>query len=199
MNKTKTKPSIKRLLALMLCALMLLGFMGELPRAYATGAEPPIETEPPAETEPPTETEPPAETGFEAMTVKDMLARIEAKDSFAIVFGFADCPSCQAAMPILEATAGSAGMSVGYVDTRANPEWQSNMDIDDYDELAAALGEYFELDEDGRQHLYVPHVFFIRDGEVVLQHQGLGDGAEPERPRRSRCWTPPRATLSACS
>lgn len=162
MNNTKHKPSIKRLLALMLCALMLLGFIGEIPRAYATGAEQP------------------AEPGFEAMTVKDMLARIEAKDSFAVVFGFESCPSCQAAMPILEATAGAAGMSVGYVDTRENPEWQSNLDIDDYDELAAALGQYFELVEDGRQHLYVPHVFFIRDGEVVLQHQGLADGAEPE-------------------
>lgn len=117
---------------------------------------------------------------MEAMTVRELLDKIEAKDSFAVVFGFEACPSCQAAMPILQYEAQAAGRSVGYIDTRANPAWTSNMDIDDYEELTAALGQYFALDADGQQHLYVPHVFFIKAGEVALQHQGLADGAEPE-------------------
>lgn len=52
MSKTKaiSRASTKRVLALVLCALMLIGLVGDLPRAYASGAdeEPPVETAEPA-------------------------------------------------------------------------------------------------------------------------------------------------------
>ena len=83
------------------------------------------------------------------MTVKDVVAEMDAGHSFAVFFGFAACPSCQAVRASLLDAAASTGHLLGFVDTRANPAWTSNMDIDDYDLFVERFGNYVPLDGDG--------------------------------------------------
>lgn len=142
-------------------------------------AEDPTEEPTEEPSDEPVEIVPTSFAGQQPMTVRDVIEAMDAGQSFAVLFGFDACPSCQIAHPILAAVAAEYGQSYGYVDTRANPDWTSNMDIDDYDLLVARFGDFIPLDENGLKHLYVPHVFFIRDGEVVFEYQGLG-GADPE-------------------
>lgn len=113
---------------------------------------------------------------FVDMSVKDVKEQMDQGKSFAVYFGFAKCPWCIAALPILNEEAKAAGMKVGYVDTRKDPSWQSNLDIDDYDLFTEMFGEYLDYDDDGILHLYTPHVFFIKEGKVVYEHRNTVEG-----------------------
>lgn len=109
---------------------------------------------------------------FYDISVNDMVEGMDAHKTFVVYFGFAQCPWCQEAVPVLNAVAKENQMQIGYINTRKDPSWSSNMDIDDYDHVTERLGDYLEYDDDGIKHLYTPHVFFIREGKVVDEHEG---------------------------
>lgn len=105
---------------------------------------------------------------------KDVINGINDSKTFVTLFGFAACPDCKAGVPVLLDVALGAGYDepIWYVDTRAKPEWHSNIDIDDYDELCDLIGDDFPIDDDGKPHLEAPTVVFVRDGKVTLMVQG---------------------------
>ena len=118
---------------------------------------------------------------FVDVTVKDIQKLMEDKESFVLFVSFPKCPWCNAVIEqftevAAEESSGSKGSSVGKkiacLNTRKNPEWESNLEIDDYDVFVELFGDYLEYDSNNIKHLYVPHVFFIKDGEVVYEHQG---------------------------
>lgn len=102
-----------------------------------------------------------------------VLQGIEQGRTFVALFGYASCPDCKAAAPLLLDAAMDAGVSqVLYVDTRANPAWESNTDIDGYDELVSVMGDRFSTDDDGKPHMQVPFVAFVRNGTIVSSVEG---------------------------
>lgn len=102
-----------------------------------------------------------------------VLQGIEQGRTFVALFGYASCPDCKAAVPLLLDTAIDAGVRhVLYVDTRANPAWESNMDIDGYDELVSVMGDRFSTDDDGKPHMQAPFVAFVRNGTIVASVEG---------------------------
>jgi len=113
---------------------------------------------------------------FYDMSVKDVSDAMERKETFAVYFGFSKCPWCIAALPYLNEEAKAAGVKVGYVDTRKDPSWSSNIDIDDYDLFVEKFSDYLEYDDNGIKHLYTPHVFFVKNGETVFEHNGTVEG-----------------------
>lgn len=229
MEHISTTASIKRWIALMLCVLMVVGFLGDLtPRAYAEGApeageaesaqpesEPAAEQEPggePAEdqeaggsvviqasqpeSEPeapepdtdgeeqsasntdsqmsaPESTPAPAPTAARSMTVRELISRMDARESFIVMFGFYANPNCQIALSALDGLATELGETYYFVDTRLDPSWRTNLDLADYDLLVERMGGYFQLDENGVPHLYVPYLFSVNKGEIVYHYQGI--------------------------
>ncbi|MBQ7245362.1 MAG: hypothetical protein IJS33_00355 [Firmicutes bacterium] len=109
---------------------------------------------------------------FVEVTVMDIHRLKEEKASFALFTSYKDCPWCNAAISYFCDTANEAGVKVAYINTRKNPEWVSNIDIDDYDIFVEDFGDALELDANGIKHLYVPHVFFVKEGELVYDYQG---------------------------
>ena len=109
---------------------------------------------------------------FVDVTVKDIHKLMEDKESFVLFVSFSTCPWCNAVLTRFIDVANEAGIKVASLNTRKNPEWESNMDIDDYDLFVADFDEQLEYDTEGFKHLYVPHVFFVKEGEVVYDHQG---------------------------
>lgn len=109
---------------------------------------------------------------FYDLTVKDMAEMMDEGETFVVYFGFDHCAWCLEAVPLLNEAAKEAEMTVGYINTRADEEWQSNLDIDDYDLVVEKLGDYLSYDNDGVKHLYTPFVCFIKDGSVVYTHEG---------------------------
>lgn len=115
---------------------------------------------------------------FVSMTVDDLAAEMRAGSSFAFYCGYSNCPWCNVMLNHLNNVADERGVKVGYLDTRANPEWKSNTDVEGYDTLVELLGSAIDEDDGGEKHLLVPHVFFIKDGALVYDHAGTAEGQE---------------------
>ena len=113
--------------------------------------------------------------------VKDIQQRMENGDSFAFIAAFSGCPWCNLCIAQLNDAALAEDMHVGYLNTRLDPNWTSNIDIDDYDIFVELFGDYLREDDDGILHLYTPHVFFIKDGQVVAEHSSTVEGADPSQ------------------
>ena len=85
----------------------------------------------------------------------------------AIYFGFSRCPWCRDLMPVLNQAAKKTGnKTVYYADTRANKEWKSNIDMDDYDLLVDMAFDYLPYDENNIKHLDAPTVYFVKAGKI---------------------------------
>lgn len=114
------------------------------------------------------------------LEVKELM---DAKESFVLFLSFESCPWCNLIIPYVNDAARDAGVLVGYIDTRSNPEWKSNMDIDNYDIFTEMFSKYLATDEDGKPHLYVPDLYVIKKGKVVARHDGVTPGLnDPSEP-----------------
>lgn len=116
-----------------------------------------------------------AELPFVDVSVKDVHELIEEKGTFVLFVSFADCPWCNAVIKqFLEVVdeVGGGELKIAQLNTRKNPAWQNNMEIDNYDLFVEDFGDCLELDENNLKHLYVPHVFFVKEGSIVYDHQG---------------------------
>ena len=109
---------------------------------------------------------------FAEVTVKDVDALMKEKKSFVLMTSFANCPWCNAVISYVNDVALEEKATIALIDTRKDSSWQSNLDLLDYDLFVEDFGEHLDEDEDGIPHLYVPHVFFVKDGNVVYEHQG---------------------------
>ncbi|MBQ9068249.1 MAG: hypothetical protein IJ131_04185 [Eggerthellaceae bacterium] len=120
---------------------------------------------------------------FVDMTVSDIAAEMDAGTTFMVYAGYDHCPWCNSVLNYLNDIAVDHGIRVGYLDTRKDPSWKTNMDIDDYDLFVEKFDDVLELDDEGKKHLYVPHLFFMKDGAVVADHPGTvpsqSDSSDP--------------------
>ena len=117
---------------------------------------------------------------FYDLTVADIQQLMDNGETFCFIAAFSRCPWCNLVITHLNETALAEGVQVGYLNTRLNPEWSSNIDIDDYDVFVELFGDYLREDDEGILHLYTPHVFFIKEGQVVYERSSVVDGADPE-------------------
>lgn len=110
--------------------------------------------------------------------VKEIASMIDSGKTFAFIASYEDCPWCNRLMPYLNDAAREAGIHIGYINTRKDSSWQSNMDIDDYDLFVKRFRNWLEKDEEGKLHLYTPDAYFIKNGRVVERHSGVTEGAD---------------------
>ena len=152
-----------------LCVLfLLLPNFGPTSRGYTTGKRADMSAY---------ETLPDKDHVFVTASVDDVQQAMDRGETFALFLGYSHCPWCREAVPILNEVAKEYKTDVLYVNVRPNPEQTKNTQMPDYDKLCSFLGSYFEKDEEtGQPTLYVPFVFFIRDGQVVKYHQGTVEG-----------------------
>ena len=118
------------------------------------------------------------ETVFVDVTMDDVDTLMKEKKTFALFAGFANCPWCNALIPYLNDAALEAGVKMAYIDTRRDPSWKTNLDLEGYDIFTGYFGEYLDIDDEGKPHLYVPDVYFIKNGEVVARHEGVTPGLQ---------------------
>ena len=116
---------------------------------------------------------------FIVSDVKDFLQRLDNEETFVAYFGFSDCPWCNDAISILNSEALKEGINIYYINTRPNQSVKANCEIPDYDLLLARVGQHFGKNEEGNEYLYVPFVFFIKNGSIVYTHQGTSDSYDP--------------------
>jgi len=109
---------------------------------------------------------------FVGMTMAEVDAKMSEGATFALFCGFDDCPWCNVMLNPLNDVATERETHIGYIDLRKNPAWETNLDLEDYDLLVERFGDALGLDDQNRKHLYAPHVFFVKDGKMVADHDG---------------------------
>ena len=118
------------------------------------------------------------ESRFVDTTVTEIDQLMKDKESFVFLAAYEDCQYCDLLMPYLNEALADKGTYAGYLDTRKDPSWSSNTDIDDYDLFCKRFGRYLEKDENGNLHLYTPDIYVIKKGRVVAEYQGVVEGAD---------------------
>lgn len=92
-----------------------------------------------------------------------------------IYFGFPGCHWCRNMIPVLFEVAKNNNIDTIYY---FNPRNVKKSDNDEYNKLKEILNEYLSEDENGQKVLYVPDVYFIKDGKIVGHHLGTVDSQE---------------------
>lgn len=110
---------------------------------------------------------------FVEVSALDALALADSGKDVVIFCAYDGCPWCEAMASTLNDAALDAGYQIALVNTRKDPSWTSNADMDGYEEFVARFGEWMDEDDSGNPHLYVPDLYFVCDGEVVAHHQGV--------------------------
>lgn len=110
-----------------------------------------------------------------------------------IYFGFPTCPWCRNAAPVLVETAKELGLEKLYyyngqemrdslkleADGTITVEKEKGEDYQKiYDKLYDSLSVYDGLNDDTIKRLYFPTVVFVKDGEVILFHEGSVDSQD---------------------
>ena len=86
-----------------------------------------------------------------------------------IYFGFPGCPWCRNMIPVLFNSAKNNNVDTVYY---FNPREIRSSDNEDYNKLVNILNEYLTENENGEKTLYVPDVYFVKDGKIVGHHLG---------------------------
>ena len=83
-----------------------------------------------------------------------------------IYFGFPSCPWCRNAIPALLEVATENNMPVYYFDVLQLRKTENET----YEKLKQRLDEYLLTDDEGVKKLFVPDVYFLKDGKIVSRH-----------------------------
>lgn len=97
----------------------------------------------------------------------DEIIEILSEKTGVIYFGFPACPWCRNVIPVLFEVAQENNIDTIYY---FNPREIRNSGDDSYQKLISILDDYLEFDENGNKTLYVPDVYFIKDGKIVGNH-----------------------------
>lgn len=94
---------------------------------------------------------------------QEELQKLFNKEEAVIYFGYPTCPWCRNIVPtLLEVLEENNIDTLYYVDVK-EINTKSILNI---------LEEYLETDEDGNKKLYVPDIYFIKNGKIVYHHLG---------------------------
>lgn len=85
-----------------------------------------------------------------------------------IYFGFPNCPWCRNIIPILLEVAKEEGYGVYYF----NPKDVRGTDNENFKKVMSILNPYLTSNSEGVKTLYVPDVYFVKDGQIVGNHLG---------------------------
>lgn len=120
----------------------------------------------------------PVNNVFKYTTASEALNLFEAEEA-VIFFGFKECKWCQSYAPLLDEYAKANNIETIYYcnikEDRAN-------NTEAYQKLVALLTEYLEVDGNGNQRIYVPDVYFVKEGKIAGHNNdtSLEQGADVE-------------------
>ncbi len=115
-----------------------------------------------------------SEPAFVEMTLEESVRIFKEGGSGIVYYGYAGCPWCERAVPILNDVAKELGVTVYYINVHA----QTTMEA--YNELLTYITPILETDSNGEPEFKVPEVIAVKNGEITDHHLALVDGFKIE-------------------
>ena len=103
---------------------------------------------------------------IEYVTIDEVFELFENKTG-VIYFGFPGCPWCRNLLPVLFETAKENNVNKIYY---FNPKEIRTDTNEEYNKLKSLLSEYLQTNAEGEQVLYVPDVYFVKNGKIMGHH-----------------------------
>ncbi len=156
----------KRLLALALTILMLLGALIALFVINNSSSESSTDTEAHAK----------FQQEYPRVSAEHPFVYTDANDTINILqngtglvfLGFIECPWCQHLVGYVDKAAQEEGLkTVNYLNIRES----RTANDENYQKLVTILEEYLDKDEDGNPRIYVPDLTAVKDGEIVARYE----------------------------
>lgn len=117
---------------------------------------------------------------FVPLKMSEVPTMLDEKTSGIFYFGYATCPWCIEAVPIMNEVAKELELSIYYINKKA-----SSSDEASTKQVEQRLTEILEKDEQGEPHLYVPEVVIVKDGKIVGHNLGTVDGHDAHERKMS--------------
>lgn len=100
---------------------------------------------------------------YKYVTIKEAIELFKSEKA-VIFFGFKECVWCQEYAPILNDYAKENKIeTIYYVDIKAD---RAN-NTEEYQTLVKLLDKYLLKDDNGNKRIYVPDVYFVKDGKIL--------------------------------
>ncbi len=115
-----------------------------------------------------------SEPAFVEMTLEESVRIFKEGGGGILYYGYAGCPWCERAVPILNDVAKELGITVYYINVHA----QTTMEA--YNELLTYITPILETDSNGEPEFKVPEVIAVKNGEITDHHLALVDGFKIE-------------------
>lgn len=115
-----------------------------------------------------------SEPAFVEITLEESIRMFSEGGSGILYYGYAGCPWCERAVPILNEVAKDLGVTVYYINVHA----QTTMEA--YNELLTYITPILETDSNGEPEFKVPEVIGVKNGEITDHHLALVDGFKIE-------------------
>lgn len=113
---------------------------------------------------------------FYEVTPSEFYAEVvEGQKPAAVFFGYAECPWCNDALPVLNAAAQYLDMQIAYINIKKALYTESETEKEPYETLLATISESIDPDGDGSPRLLVPFFGTFKDGKLVEYHMGTID------------------------
>ena len=105
----------------------------------------------------------PVDNVYKYATLQEAIELFKSEQA-VVLFGFKECKWCQSYAPVLDEYAKANKIdTIYYVDIK---EDRAN-NTEEYQELVKLLDKYLSKDESGKKRIYVPDVYFIKDGKII--------------------------------
>ena len=108
-----------------------------------------------------------SEPAFTEITLEESIRIFKEKGSGILYYGYAGCPWCERAVPILNKVAKETGVTVYYI----NVHFQTTKEA--YNELMTYISPILEKDSEGEPVFKVPEVIAVKNGEITDHHLAL--------------------------
>ena len=120
----------------------------------------------------------PVDNVYKYVSVNEAISLFEQKEAI-VFFGFKECKWCQSYAPILnEYSKQNNIQTIYYVNIK---EDRAN-NTEAYVALVRLLEKYLQTDDKGNKRIYVPDVYFVKDGKIVGHNNdtSMEQGADVE-------------------
>ena len=108
-----------------------------------------------------------SEPAFTEITLEESIRIFKEEGSGILYYGYAGCPWCERAVPILNKVEKETGVTVYYI----NVHFQTTMEA--YNELMTYISPILEKDSEGEPVFKVPEVIAVKNGEITDHHLAL--------------------------